>query len=349
MIATASPNINHLWADLMIEELIRNGIDTFCISPGSRSTPLTVAVARHPKAQSFIHFDERGSAFRALGIAAATHHPCVIITTSGTAAANLFPAIIEASKKKLPLIVLTADRPPELRSTGAHQTIDQVKMYGDYVRWQFDMPCPTTDIAPEFVLTTIDQAISRAMDNPNGPTHINCMYRELQELEEVKPAWKSYLKSISAWQKNSDAYTQYVVSKPQLQRADLDLIVAKIKGIKSGIIVVGKLSDTQEQKNVLKLAEKLNWPIFPDVVSGLRLGITHKNIISYFDQILLSSKFQTKYKPDGILHLGGRITSKRWYQYMEKVAPSQYIMALSHPLRNDPLHNVTTRVQCTES
>ena len=133
MTAEPTPNINYLWADLMIEELIRNGVNTFCISPGSRSSALTMAVANNPKAKSLIHFDERGSAYRALGIIAATRKPCAVITTSGTAAANVFPAVIEASKKKAPLIVLTADRPPELRFTGAHQTIDQNKIYGDWV------------------------------------------------------------------------------------------------------------------------------------------------------------------------------------------------------------------------
>jgi 2-succinyl-5-enolpyruvyl-6-hydroxy-3-cyclohexene-1-carboxylate synthase len=172
------PNANHLWSSLIIEELIRNGVDYFCLAPGSRSSPLAVAVATNPRAKSFVHFDERALAFHALGYASAPRKACAVITTSGTAAANLFPAVIEASKKKLPLVILTADRPPELRYTGANQTIDQVKMFGDYVRWQFDMPCPTADIPANFVLTTIDQAVFRANGEVKGPVHINCMYRE---------------------------------------------------------------------------------------------------------------------------------------------------------------------------
>ncbi len=347
MSLTSSPNINHLWAGLMVEELLRHGVDTFCISPGSRSSPLTVAVAQHPKTKSFVHFDERGNAFRALGIAAASRRPCAIITTSGTAAANCFPAVIEASKKKLPLIVLTADRPPELRLTGAHQTIDQVKIYGNYVRWHFDLPCPTTEIAPEFVLTTIDQAISQAMGDLSGPVHINCMYREPLAPVKTRSSWTGYIKNIQRWLKDSSVYTNYVAPKRRLQQDEVNQILKEIKAIKSGIIVVGKLASTHEQKSVLKLAEKLGWPVFPDISSGLRLGNTHKNIIPYFDQILLSDKFQKKHQPDGILHLGGRITSKRWYEYVEHVSPKHYIMALNHPLRNDPLHNVTTRIQCS--
>jgi len=344
-----SPNINYLWADLMIEELIRNGVDTFCISSGSRSSPLTLAVANHPKAVSLIHFDERASAFRALGIISATRKPCAVITTSGTAAANVFPAVIEASKKKVPLIILTADRPPELRFTGAHQTIDQTKIYGEYVRWYFDLPCPTEDIALEFVLTTVDQAVSRAHGDPSGPVHINCMYRE--PLAPVKTRFKSAstMRAIEAWQKETSVYTNYVLPKTILTSANIEQICQKINKIKSGIIVVGKLSGSREQRGVLKCAEKLNWPVFADISSGLRLGNTHKNIIHYFDQILASDTLGKQNRPDGILHLGGRITSKRWYEYMGSLSPKQTIMVLDHPLRNDPLHNVTTRVQCSVS
>src|SRR5208283_1917503 len=111
------------------------------------------------------HFDERGLAFHAMGYAAAAQKPAVLICTSGTAAANFFPAVIEASKKKLPLIILTADRPPELRATGAMQTIDQAGLYGKYPQWATDMPCPDTKIPPEFVLTTTDQAWYQAARN----------------------------------------------------------------------------------------------------------------------------------------------------------------------------------------
>ena len=341
-----SPNLNYLWANLMIEELIRNGVATFCISPGSRSSALTMAVANNLKTRSLIHFDERGSAFRALGIVSATQRPCAVITTSGTAAANVFPAVIEASKKKLPLIVLTADRPPELRLTGAHQTIDQTKIYGEYVRWYFDFPCPTEDIAPEFVLTTIDQAVARAQGDFRGPVHLNCMFREPLAPVKLPLISKTYTHRIAQWQKGLSPYTFYTCASSQIDTPNMDRIVQSINKIKSGIIVVGKISDRREQRSVLKLAETLGWPIFADISSGLRLGNTHKNIIHYFDQILLSDRFQKQYQPDGVLHLGGRITSKRWYEYVETVAPRQYIMALNHPLRNDPLHNVTTRIQC---
>ncbi|MBI5025046.1 MAG: 2-succinyl-5-enolpyruvyl-6-hydroxy-3-cyclohexene-1-carboxylic-acid synthase [Candidatus Omnitrophica bacterium] len=331
-------NINCLWASLIVEELIRSGVDCFCLAPGSRSSPLAVAVAENPRAKSFVHFDERALAFHALGYTSATRKACAVITTSGTAAANLFPAIIEASKRKLPLVILTADRPPELRYTGANQTIDQVKIFGEYVRWQFDMPCPTTEIAPGFILTTIDQAVFRANGELKGPVHINCMYRE--------PLFKKGAASffLKHWQKTRAPYTSYISAQKKLGTDTINEIAKRIRGIKQGIIVVGKLAGAREQKSVLALAERLNWPVFPDVTSGLRLGNSHKNVIHYFDQILLG-RDRSRPVPAGVIHLGGRITSKRWYDYVEQTRPSEYIMALDHPLRNDPLHGVTLRVQ----
>ena len=137
-----APNLNALWAALIVEELIRNGVDTFCITPGSRSTPLTIAAARHTRARQVVHFDERGAAFYALGYGKAAHRPAALICTSGTAAANYWPAVAEAAMARVPLLLLTADRPPELTDAGANQAIDQVKLYGSYARWHFALPCP---------------------------------------------------------------------------------------------------------------------------------------------------------------------------------------------------------------
>ena len=155
-------SLNDAWATLIVEELVRNNVNHFCIAPGSRSTPLTLAAARHPDVETTVHFDERGLAFFALGLSSITKQPTVLICSSGTAAANFLPAIIETSKKKLPLIVLTADRPFELRDTGALQTIDQIKLYGNYTRHFTDLPAPDANIKPEVLLTTVDQAVFRA-------------------------------------------------------------------------------------------------------------------------------------------------------------------------------------------
>ena len=158
----------------MVEELVRNGVTTFYAAPGSRSTPLVMAAASHALTTVHMHFDERGTAFQTLGYGKATGHAAAWITTSGTALANGFPAAIEASMEEVPMILLTADRPPELRDTDANQTIGQQGIFGDYVEWFVDLAPPSGDIPAEYVLTTIDEAVARSR---RGVVHLNCMFR----------------------------------------------------------------------------------------------------------------------------------------------------------------------------
>jgi len=343
MASQSMANLNSLWGSLLIEELIRNGGDYFCLAPGSRSSPLAVAVGLNRKAKSFVHYDERGLGFHALGFVAATNRPVVLISTSGTAAANFLPAIIEASKKKLPLIILTSDRPPELRKTGADQTIDQVGLYGDYVRWQFDMPCPDGHIKPAFVLTTVDQAVFRALGSPPGPVHLNCMFREPLVVASLRGVPVGL--AMTNWKKSNAPFTQYISSSTTLDHEKIKNLAATINSIKNGIIVVGKLNHDKEREAVCRFSRKLCWPVFPDITSGLRSSTQADNIIHYYDQLLLSEKIIARLNCDGVIHFGGRITSKRWYQFTERQTPRDYIMVLNHPLRNDPLHNVTMRVE----
>lgn len=339
-----APNINYAWAMLMVEELVRSGITYFCIAPGSRSSPLTVAAARHPKVETFIHYDERGLAFHALGYTSVTKRPAVLICSSGTAAVNFYPAVVETSKKKLPMILLTADRPPELQQTGALQTIDQVKLYGDYVHRYIGLPVPDEKMKPETVLTTIDQAVFAARSEMAGPVHINCMFREPLAPDKTDFKAKPYFASIRSWLKGEEPYTRYTKGSYSSDLSVDERLLDIINKTFRGVIVVGKLASAEEQQAVLELSDKLNWPVFPDIVSGLRTA-SHPNVIHYFDQILLSDTPAKNYPFDTVLHLGGRMTSKRWYQLLEKMRPHHYITVLNHPLRNDPLHLVTLRVK----
>jgi 2-succinyl-5-enolpyruvyl-6-hydroxy-3-cyclohexene-1-carboxylate synthase len=341
-----APNLNYAWSMLMVEELVRCGVDLFCIAPGSRSSPLTVAAANHPKAKTIVHYDERGLAFFGLGHTSIKKQPAVLICSSGTATANFFPAIIETSKKKLPLIVLTADRPPELQYTGALQTIDQSKIYGNYVRWHTTLPTPDHHIPPEVLLTTVDQAVFMSQNPMGGPVHINCMFREPLAPDKTDFNTGAYLKSVEHWLKNEEVFTRYTTGKMLSDISGDRRVVSILDNAQRGVIVVGKLRSEEEEKAVIRLAEKLNWPIFPDIASGLRTYL-HPNIINYYDQILLSNKLVENYPVNTVLHLGGRITSKRWYQLVEKHQPQHYITVLGHSLRNDPLHCVTLRIKST--
>ncbi len=342
---TEAASLNALWANLIVEELVRSKVDYFCLSPGSRNSPLTVAIAYNKKNCRVIHYDERGTAFHALGYARATRRPAVLVCTSGTAVANFLPAIIEASMDMVPLIVLTADRPPELRHTGANQTIDQVKIFGSYTKWFFDLPCPDEMIAPEVVLTTIDQAVYRAMRAPAGPVHINCMFREPLAPISTQKDFGRYLSSIMGWMDNHRPYTEY--SSPCI-RPHVDVVehVAGIlNNVDRGILVVGRLTSKKEREAAQKISQILNWPTFADISSGLRLGVADDNVIAHFDQLLLSDEFVENCRPFSVIHFGGVPTSKRLLQLLEKGQPENYIMVAAHPFRHDPGHRVTMRLE----
>lgn len=336
-------NINHCWGSLIVEELARLGADYFCLAPGSRCAPLTVSAARNKKVKKLVHFDERGLGFHAMGYASAAKKPAVLICTSGSAVANFFPAIVEAAKKKVPLIVLSADRPPELRQTGAVQTMDQVGIFGNYVKHFTDLPCPDLKIDPAFVLTTIDQAWYQAV-RQSGVVHINCMFRDPLAPVKTKDDLVAYTKGLASWIKSDKPYTKYSKSE-SFSIADAKPIAQELNGIKNGLIVVGKIADG-EQAQALALAERLGWPVFADLVSGLRLGCTHPQVIHHFDQVLLMKK---DLHFDGVLHLGGRITSKRYYEFINEARPKSYVMVLKHALRNDPNHQVSLRVESSVS
>ncbi len=342
-------NINYFWSHLIVEEFVRCGIDYFCIAPGSRSSPLAISAARHPKVKTCVHFDERGLAFHAMGYAAATKKAAVVICTSGTAVANMFPAVIEASKKKLPIIIISADRPPELRQTGAVQTIDQVKIFGNYVKHFADLPCPDAAIDPAYVLTSVDQAVYQAQGSMPGVVHLNMMFREPLAPTIDKSPIKELLNGLKLWEKSLKPYTSYHAPVVDTIR-DFTLIASDVNKVKNGIIVVGKIGGALEQQAVLKLATKLSWPIFADISSGLRLGCSDKHIIHYFDHLLLSPKVKRHLSSvDGVIHLGGRMTSKRFYEWVAFKKPPVYITVLNHPLRNDPNHLVSRRVHAPVS
>ena len=232
-----TPRANLLWATLIVEELARSGVDFFCVAPGSRSTPLIAALAANERARSLVHFDERGTAFAALGYARATGRPAAWITTSGTAVANGLPAVVEAAIDGVPMILLTADRPPELRQTGANQTIDQPDIFGDYVRWRFDLPAPEAAVDPAMVLTTVDQAVYRARRTPSGPVHLNLMFREPFLPEDGDEP----LAAPVRWRESDEPYTRYAATRPAVDLDEVERLREELRPVKKGLVVAGRL------------------------------------------------------------------------------------------------------------
>lgn len=335
-------SLNALWAGLIIDEFTRVGVHHFSLASGSRSSPLAVAIARHPSATANVHVDERGAAFYALGVARAIGTPAAVVTTSGTAAANLLPAAVEAAMDFVPLILLTADRPPELRDTHANQTIRQPGLFGRYVRWDTDLPCPEESVPAAFVLTTVDQAVHRAMAS-QGPVHVNAMFREPLAPDSDGADHTAWIEGVGARVKSDRPYTEYILPRlmPSTQAvADVERAIKEAKG---GLVVVGALRDGSQRASVAAFVEKLGWPVFADITSGLRLARS-ASAVPYHDLVLLDTNLMRDV--DVVLHLGGRIVSKRLAGRLREHRRKRLILVAEHAERQDPDHGVDLRIQC---
>lgn len=339
----------------MVEECVRNNITMFCISPGSRSTPLVAAAAQNPKAQTIVCLDERAAAFYALGYARATGRAAALICTSGTAVANYMPAVVEAAQDNVPMLILTADRPPELRDTGANQTVPQPALFGDFVRWKFDMPCPDLAIPASTVLTTIDQAIFRTYNSPAGAVHLNCMFREplapVPFTSGQRPFPNDYLAPLESWLHASRPWTRYAPALSVTGAGAVSELVEMLVLAESPLLCVGRLDTHHEAEATANIAKAFGLPIAADIASGLRLGILaeHRSegivFLPYFDQMLLAPHTLDSIKPDFVLHIGGAFVSKRLLQWLDRVRPQEYIVIEKTPFRHDPNHQVTMRLQ----
>ena len=343
MTPPAAPRANLLWATLIVEELVRSGVSFFCVAPGSRSTPLVAALAANEEADSLVHFDERGTAFAAVGHARATGLPAAWITTSGTAVANGLPAVVEAATDGVPVILLTADRPPELRQTGANQTIDQPDIFGDYVRWRFDLPAPDETLDPAMVLTTVDQAVYRARRSPSGPVHLNLMFREpfLPDPDEGP----GELPVPARWRKSGEPYTRYAATKPAVDPDEVERLWERLQLVERGLVVAGRLPSRKHGEAALRLADALGWPLLPDVGSQIRLGAASKNLVPLHDALLASERFKGEHAPEAVLHVGGRAVSKRLERFLAASRPDPYVVVRENPFRLDPGHRVTQSVE----
>lgn len=338
-------NPTYLWTQCIVEELVRTGVDTFFVAPGSRSTPLTVAVARHPETRVIVHVDERGTAFAALGYGRATGRPAGWITTSGTAVANGYPAVVEAAMDGVPLCCLTADRPPELRNSGANQTIDQRRIFGTYPKAFVDLPAPTAEMAVEAVLPKIDEAVYRATKRPSGPVHINAAFRK-----PLAPGAEGDLPAMSPrlqrWAEGGKPFNQREMPSLHLASPALDALADTLRQARRGLLVAGRLDRPADAEVVRALAGLLGWPLVPDVTSGLRLGPpSGETRIAHLDSVLASTNRRDVWMPDAVLHVGGRAVSKRLRMLIRDARPDPYIIARPDSARFDPDHMATHHLE----
>ena len=343
---TSAPNVNHLWAALLVEELVRQGTALFVVCPGSRSTPLAVAVAENPRAEALVHWDERAAAFVALGWGRATGRPAAVVTTSGTAVANLLPAAVEADADGVPLILLTADRPPELRETGANQTVRQPPVFRDVARWALDWPVPTVDVPARWVLSTAAHAAHRAL-RPPGPVHLNLPFREPLAATADGTDAATILADVAAWAERDAPFTAAARVDRRSEPVDADGVdpdlVDRLARAERGVVVAGDLGGGERAARLAaRLARSLGWPLLPDLRSGLRLGAP--DAAAPFVDLALASERLRAEPADAVVHLGGRVVSKRLARFLATSRPETYLAVSERPERVDPDGLVTDRL-----
>ncbi|MEX2606691.1 MAG: 2-succinyl-5-enolpyruvyl-6-hydroxy-3-cyclohexene-1-carboxylic-acid synthase [Kiritimatiellia bacterium] len=336
----STENINQIWASLLVEECLRNGADTFFIAPGSRCTPLTLAVARHPEARVQQHFDERGLGFAALGFSRATGRPGVVICTSGTAVSNLTPAVVEASMDAQPMLLLTADRPFELRDCGANQAIPQTGAFAPYLRWSMDLSSPDSSISPETVLTTVDRAFQSLR---HGPVHLNCPFREpLAPLPDRTDA-EAYLISLHDWSRGHRPFTTNISSISQPDELSLSDLKELLGGNPRLLIIAGGGCNEAEALAIEQLGEQQAWPIVSDVSSGLHFGPRRNGVVRHVDALVGDWGFPEALVPEIVLQFGCRVLSKRLLSALKTHPPRTWIQVSNREGRFDPLHQVSHR------
>ena len=325
-----TPNV--AWSTAFVEELIRCGITQFYVCPGSRSTPLVAAIAKALRTNLgvinavSVH-DERGAGFRAIGYARATGRPAAVITSSGTAIANLYPAIMEAGMDAIPMMILTADRPYESRDTGSNQAIDQVKAYSStYIRWFRDIPPPSDDVPVSLVLSDTNHAVTMSMEL-KGPVHLNIQFREnlspdagpirndnrVDSLTSFNSLRFTDAPAFQRWSTGGDRWMQsYYQSRSNPQDEAAIAVATMIAQSRRGIIVVGNVRSSDEQNEVAdtisQFAEQIGFPIFAGVQSG-NLRSRSLSVIPYAEHVLKHPTVAAGAKPDFILQIGHPLIS----------------------------------------
>ncbi|MBD1380266.1 2-succinyl-5-enolpyruvyl-6-hydroxy-3-cyclohexene-1-carboxylic-acid synthase [Metabacillus arenae] len=326
-----------------VDELAANDVTNIVISPGSRSTPLAVLMADHSEITIHVLIDERSAGFYALGLAKASRKPVGLVCTSGTAAANYYPAIIEAHYSRVPLLVLTADRPHELRDVGAPQAIDQNKLYGEYVKWFADLALPEHSSSMlRYIRTVTARAIGTTLAKPAGPVHLNFPLREplLPDLNYLK--WDD-LRERSKFVQLPQSIS--VINEEETKRY-ADFLSSKQKGL----IVCGELHEEKFSEWIIALSEKLQFPILADPLSNLRSGShTKKTIIDQYDSLLKDEEIKQHLKPEVVIRFGSMPVSKPLFQLLRD-HPEVYQMVVDgHGGWRDPTMAGSEMIECDET
>ncbi|MBC1419999.1 2-succinyl-5-enolpyruvyl-6-hydroxy-3-cyclohexene-1-carboxylic-acid synthase [Listeria fleischmannii] len=323
-----------------IEELIQAGVKEAVISPGSRSTPIALLMAEHPTLKIHVDVDERSAGFFALGIAKASKHPVVLLCTSGTAAANYFPAVAEANLSQIPLIVLTADRPHELRNVGAPQAMDQIELFGNHVKDMVDMAIPEgTNEMLRYAKWHGSRSVDIALKTPRGPVHLNFPLREpLTPILDPSPFTQTGQKKH---------HVRIYYTHEVLEQSALDKMFQDCSG-KKGVIIAGPLDKKNLEGKLVLAAQKLGWPILADPLSGLRsYGEKDQVVIDQYDALLKNQAFQLAIEPEMVVRFGAMPVSKSLKIWLESLDVRTFVVDPGAAWR-DPVKGVTDMIHCDE-
>ncbi|MEG5020938.1 2-succinyl-5-enolpyruvyl-6-hydroxy-3-cyclohexene-1-carboxylic-acid synthase [Microcoleus sp. AT8-B5] len=346
-------NTNTLWSSILAETLQRLGLTTAVICPGSRSAPLTIAFAQNKKIETIPILDERSASFFALGIAKKSGFPTALICTSGTAAANFYPAIIEARESRIALLIFTADRPPELRDCHAGQAIDQVKIYGNYPNWQAELAIPSASRGMlDYLRQTVMYAWERSQFPTPGPVHLNIPFRdplvpvpdiavEALETQFNPEEFFAGLEPIFAGESSTPP-------SPPLLRGGEENTMHQWHKCSKGIIIAGVAQPQFAEKYcsaIGQISKSLNWPILAEGLSPVRNHAQlNPHLISTYDLILRNRELADKLTPEIAIQIGDLPTSKELRNWLNKTQPKRYIIDPSHH-NFDPLHGQTIHLR----
>lgn len=320
---------NHRWASVILEALTRHGVRHICIAPGSRSTPLTLAAAANAKFICHTHFDERGLGHLALGLAKGSGERVAVIVTSGTAAANLYPAVIESGLTGERLIMLTADRPQEMIDCGANQAITQPGLFASHVTQSLNLPRPTPAIEARWLVSAVDNAVALQLQ---GTVHINCPFAEplYGEWDNEEQAWSE---ALGYWWQESQPWLQQPQSRFSESQRDWNQWSQK-----RGVVVCGRLSAAEGQQ-VAQWAAILGWPLIADAQSQTGQPL------AYADLWLGNPKAQAiLQRSELVIQFGSHLTSKRLLQWQNACRPQEYWLIEDRPGRLDPAQHRGRRI-----
>ena len=339
----ATANLNQLWARALLDELCSAGLSGVVVCPGSRSALIALACAERSDLASWTALDERSAAFFALGLAKESGLPAAVIATSGTAAANLLPAVVEAAMAHVPLIAITADRPYELHGWGSLQTIPQRNLYGQFSRSSVDLGLPeATPAALAHLRASAARAVATSARSPRGPVHLNAPFRE-----PLAPTFAPADRLEELEGQAAARGPRFVPPREQPAPKAMEELRNKLEASSRGVIVCGPRDvDDGLREAVSALGRRLGYPVFADAASQVRFGPGAEPIICHYDLLLRHPGFAASHRPEIVLRFGGPLVSKVLQGWLD-ASGAETFSFVENRAPVDPFHSTRTFIEAS--